>query len=234
MMPNRKRSAKARQSASRGPASFGSRSNASSMGIPTFASNTRAVDEVKFLDYSNGPTTLSDSGSAILMNGCIQGLDALNDRIGRKILMKKITCRYTAGVPTASLTSGTGYQNNGDTVRAILVFDKQANGAAATYASLMNISGTFNAPLANRSISTLDRFIVLADRVHQLSVSGPNTITGEFVVPCNLETVFTTTNNGDITDIISGSVYMFIVDANATANLPGAWAFVSRIEFLDA
>lgn len=212
----------------------GSRANASSMRIPTYAVNTRRVDEVKYLDYSNGPTTLSDSGSAVLMNGCIQGLDSLNDRVGRKILAKKITVRYTMGVPTASLTTGTGYQNNGDTVRVIVAFDKQANGAAMTLGSLMNISGTFNAPLGNRSISTIDRYIVLADKVHQLSVGGPNTVTGELVIPCSLETIFTTTNNGDITDIISGSIYCILLDANATGNLPGAWAMSSRIEFLDA
>lgn len=218
----------------RPPSAVGSRANASSMRIPTFAQNSRQTEEIKYLDYSNGPTTLSDSGSAILCNGCIQGLDALNDRIGRKILMKKITVRYTCGVPTASLTTGTGYQNNGDTVRVIVVFDKQANGAAMTLGSLMNISGTFNAPLGNRSISTIDRFIVLADKMHQLSLSGPNTCTGELVIPCSLETVFTTTNNGDITDIISGSLYTLIFDANSTGNLPGAWAHSSRVEFLDA
>lgn len=201
--------------------------------VPTYMPNGNRMDEVKYLDYSNPLVTLTDSGTALLMNGCIQALDSVNDRIGRKIVMKRIKVRASAGVQVADLVAGTGYSSDADTIRFLVVYDKQANGGAATYASLMNTSGVFNAPLSMRNVSTLDRYTVLADRTFQICASGPNSFHAEFDFPVNLETRFTSTNNGDITDIISGSLYFMAVDSNFTANLPGVFNVVTRVEFLD-
>jgi len=202
--------------------------------IPTYAVSVHKVDEVKTLDYSNGYTPLTDTGSALLLNGSIQALDSVNDRIGRKILMKRITVRFTAGATTTQLSTGTGYTNMGDTIRAILVYDKQANGAAASWSAIMNASGVTNAPLANRDQSTMERFMILADTTKQISAAGPNSFSHIFDIPCNLQVQYTSTNNGNITDIITGSVYWIIVDANFTANQPGTWSMTSRVEFIDA
>jgi len=193
----------------------------------------RSVPERKYLDYSNPAQTLSDSGTALLMNGCIQGLDATNQRIGRKIFAKRIRVRFSAGEELTSLLNSTGLQNDSDTIRAVVVYDKQSNGAAASWSSLMNASGVLNAPLAMRNISTLDRYEVLADYTAQVCNGGPNSFFHEFDFPCNLETRYTSTNNGDITDIITGALYFIIVDTNNTANLPGVFNVVTRVEFLD-
>lgn len=192
------------------------------------------MDEVKFLDYSNPLQTLGDNGVALLMNGCIQGLDSINDRIGREIIMKKAIVQISYGVQAADLVAGTGYQNDSDTVRAVVVYDKQPNGSAASWASLMNTSGVFNSPLANRNVSTLDRYIVLADKTVEVCSAGPNAGVMKFVLPMNMETRFTSTNNGDITDIITGSLYLIVVDGNNTANLPGEFSATTRVEFIDA
>jgi len=202
--------------------------------IPRYAVNSRRVDEVKTLDYSNSSLVISDSGNAVLCNSCIQGTDSVNQRIGRKILMRRIQARFTAGAPVASLTGSTGLTNNADVIRAVLVYDKQSNGAGASWSSIFNASGVANAPLAFRSQATQDRYIVLADYVTRINTSGPNMFQHEFDVPCSLEVSFTSTNNGDITDIITGGVYFIIVDANTTGNLPSTFNLASRVEFVDA
>lgn len=204
------------------------------MRIPRFAINTTNVDETKYLDYSNTAQIISNSGTVFLMNGCIQALDSLNDRIGRKILMKKITVRFWAGNTITNLTTSTGLVANMDIIRACVVFDKQSNGASANWPSLMNASGVANAPLSNRDISTLGRYVVLADTSFRICASGPNCEFREFVIPCSLETLFTTTNNGNITDIISGGLFFMIADTNTTANLPSLVGVTTRVEFLDA
>lgn len=189
--------------------------------------------ERKYLDYTNTLQTLTDTGTPLLLNGCIEGLDSLNQRIGRKITVKRVAVTLTAGVQVADLTAGTGYQNDADTIRAVIIFDKQTNGAAASWSSLMNASGLYSAPYAQRNISTLDRYMMLADKTFEVCSSGPNSIVWKFDVPCNLETRFTTTNNGDVTDIITGSIYLIVVDSNNTANLPGTFSMLSRVEFTD-
>jgi len=199
--------------------------------VPTYRFGR--VDEVKYLDYANGGQTLTDSGTANLMNACIQGLDSIGQRIGREIIMKKIIVRLTAGVQAADLVAGTGYINDSDTIRCVIVFDKQTNGAAASWSSLMNTSGNAGAPFGNRNVSTLDRYQVLADKTFQVCSAGPNSIDHTFTIPCNLETRFTSTNNGDVTDIISGSLYVITVDGNSTANLPGQFSTYTRVEFID-
>jgi len=199
--------------------------------VPTFRQGR--LDEVKFLDYANPGQTLTDSGTGNLMNACIQGLDAIGQRIGREIVMKRLIVRVTGGVQVADLVAGTGYVNDSDTIRCVIVFDKQTNGAAPSWASIYNTSGNAGAPFANRSVSTLDRFMVLADKTFQVCAAGPNSFDHTFKLKVNLETRFTSTNNGDVTDIITGSLYVFVVDGNSTANVPGQFATYTRVEFVD-
>lgn len=200
--------------------------------VPTFQNGPSV--ERKYADYTNTLQTLTDTGTAILLNGTTQGTGSSNaDRIGTKITVKSVKVTLTAGAQVADLVAGTGYQNDADTIRAVIVFDKQTNGAAASWASLMNASGTYSAPYAKRNIATLDRYMMLADKTFEICSSGPNSIVWNFDIPCNLETRYTTTNNGDVTDIITGSIYLIVVDSNNTGNLPGTFSMLSRIEFTD-
>jgi len=199
--------------------------------VPTFKNGPSV--ERKYLDYTNTLQTLTDTGTPILLNGCIEGLDATNQRIGRKITCRRIECTVTAGAQVADLIAGTCYQNDADTIRMVVVFDKQTNGAAASWSSLMNASGVYSAPYAQRNISTLDRYMVLYDKIFEICSSGPNSIVARINLPVNLETRFTSTNNGDVTDIITGSIYLIVVDSNNTANLPGTFSMLSRVEFTD-
>lgn len=148
--------------------------------------------------------------------------------------MKRICARFDAGALVTSLQNSTGLQRNQDVIRAVLVYDKQSNGAGASWTSIFNTSGVQNAPLGFRSQATMDRYIVLADYTTRICSSGPNSFVHEFDVPCSLEVQFTSTNNGDITDIITGGVYFIICDQNTTGNLPGSFDLSSRVEFVDA
>lgn len=206
--------------------------------IPRFAVTAHRTEEVKTADYSQTALTLADVGNVTLLNGTIQGLDAINDRIGRKILVKRVTVRGTAGNTLTSLTTSTGYENAGNTIRFLIVFDKQTDGATPTYGTgttgLMNINGNFNAPFAFRAQSTLDRFIVLADMTRQVSAGGPNSVFFELDAPCLLEVAYNSGNAGDVTDIVTGGIFLMVVDTNSTANLPGNYSYTSRVEFTDA
>jgi len=207
-------------------------------GVPKFFIMEPRNEEVKTMDYANTGVTLADVGSVNLLNACTQGLDAVNDRIGRKVLVKRIAVRGSAGVPVASLTNGTGYENNGDSIRIVIVFDKQTNGATPTYGTgttgVFNVNGAGNAPFGFRAQSTTERFVVLGDITRQVSEAGPNSFWFEFDIPCRLEIGYGSSNNGDVTDIVTGGIFMMVVDTNTTANLPGNYSYTSRVEFTDA
>jgi len=201
---------------------------------PVVKSGGGAV-EIKTLDYSNAQNTMSDTSALVaLLNGSIQGLDAINDRIGRKIVIKRVLVRINISYSSTNLSTSTGINDQSDVIRFVIVFDKQTNSALASYGTIFNTSGAYNAPLAFRNVSFIERFIVLCDKTFSVGVTGPNCHAYTFDCPCSLAVQYGSTNNGDVTDIISGSIAAYCADTNVNANLPGHWSIGSRCEFTDS
>lgn len=192
--------------------------------------------ETKRIDNSNPQITLNNTGasSIFLLNGCIQGTDALGQRVGRKIVVSRIRIRATVQYSAANLGTSTGLVGQSDLVRFVLVYDKQTNQAAVATSSILSLTGNFNAPLSVYNINTQDRFIILGDSMKFVCNAGPSMAELIWDVPCKLEVRYTSGNVGDITDIITGAILLTAVDTNTTGNLPGVWSFYSSVEFQDA
>ena len=150
----------------------------------------------------------------VLLNGTKIG-SGNSQRIGRRIDMKSIEMRVR-------------FENLGlseiNTFRAMVVLDKQANGAAFTYTDLM-INGQ---PYGLRNISNKARFTVIWDGKLQMligNVTTPGTSTimtaasGQAVTAykkINVQTQYNSGDAGDVSDIQTNSLY-FIVYCDADA-----------------
>jgi len=186
-----------------------------------FQEDTKAGPEIKAVDVSTSfaPPLTSSFATPQLLNGCTQGAGATN-RIGRKMLMKSFQMRYTCSVADG---------DDASQHRIVVVYDKQANGAAPIATDVFG-GNNFLAPL---NLNNSDRFVVICDEVTESVQSSVINISGQRYVKMNMETIFSGSSNG-IADIASGSVYMFIAN-NATPTIGVVTAaFVwTRIRYID-
>lgn len=195
--------------------------------------------EKKVIDINNATYQLETTGTALqLLNGCVPGSQNFN-RIGRKIQLKSLQVRgyFVASDATVANTMA----------RMIIVYDKQPNGAAPTWANIVtsqNISGTTSSTVNDMiNLDNRDRFEIIRDHVCTLaskndtatqSYSGSPTILhlNEFIKLGKRETVYNAGTAGTIGDITSGSLYVFFISSEAFAN---GCAFIGsfRTRFID-
>lgn len=135
-----------------------------------------------------------------------------SQRIGRKITIKKIGWRFTLTLPTTATAA-----NTSDTLRIMLIHDKQCNGALPIAGDILDVDTyrSFN-NLANSS-----RFRVLMDRTYSLnspSGSGRGTtdtlsygdfqLNDSFFKNCNIDIQYdNTATSGVITSIRSNNIF---------------------------
>lgn len=189
--------------------------------------------EIKFNDVVVAQSACADTGTVVLLNGTAQGLDALGDRVGRKIMMKRLRYHGSVSCTVANLTSGTGYAGNSNVIRVLLVYDRQTGGAAPTWGNIITTSGGFNAPLGMYDVSNLDRFEILSDRMIPLCEAGPNIGMFSLDVVVHLETRYNAGSTGTVSDIVSGGLFMAFADSNVNGTATTLLSFVSRVEFTD-
>ena len=89
--------------------------------------------ELKYVDLANNGTAMPDTGTLVLLNGLVPGTGA-TQRIGKKVTMKTLQCRISLGAGAAGTTPFQGM------VRVMWIYDKQANAAAPTVASILEFS----------------------------------------------------------------------------------------------
>jgi len=182
-----------------------------------FQARSASAPERKNIDLSTSFTT----GAAFafsagqLLNGCAAGTGATN-RVGRKMLMKSLQFR-------AAVNSNAGNAGN---ARVLVVYDKQTNGAAPAITDILG-ADLITAPM---NLSNSDRFVVIAD----VLTEGPTDITTTWhekhYKKLGLETLFGNTGSA-VTDINSGSVYMFVAGGTGAAITVNLY---NRIRFVDA
>lgn len=207
-----------------------------------FLRNRRAAGmraEKKVVDLNLASYAVENTGTVItLLNGCVAGSQNFN-RIGRKINLKSLQLRGFLNQTDSS--TGLTY------VRMIIFYDKQANGAAPTFANVItsqNIAGTTSSAATDMvNLDNRDRFEIIRDRVFCLGAidtTATQTYTGspqniaidEYVRLGNRETVFNAGTAGTVGDIQSGSLYVVWISnqANATgATFVGSY----RTRFID-
>ncbi len=171
--------------------------------------------------------------SAMAVSGSLLTIPEGNgeeQRVGRKINIKKISWRYTISLPTTATAN-----DSSDIVRVMLVLDKQANGANATAGDVLATTDyqSFN-QLANSM-----RFQVLMDKTYSIisgSGSGRGTtdtlsyggavLCAQWHKKCNIRIEYdTTATTGVITSIKSNNIFVIL------GSLRGAAGFESNMRF---
>lgn len=211
---------------------------AANMGYVRNRSVTGVRIEKKVIDINSTSYAVENTGTQLqLLNGCVAGSQIFN-RIGRKINLKSLQIRgFIFGDASTGVTR----------VRMVIVFDKQANGAAPTWANIMqsqNIAGTTASDVnAMVNLDNRDRFEIIRDLTYTLGpwsdtatqsyAAGTQIVNiDEFMKLGNRETVYNAGTAGTIGDIQSGSLYMFLI-SNQPAATGAAANLAFRTRFID-
>lgn len=184
--------------------------------------------ELKVIDSGTTAITVANTGGFTLMNGLSLGTD-ISNRVGRKIQIKSILSRLTTFPLTTASTA------TGDIARVIIFQDMQSNGAAPSNTDLLQ-AASYASPL---NLANRDRFKILMDKTFTtsatvyttgtLTAGDPRPTFKKWYKKCNMETIFNANNNGNITDIASGSLYMFAISSGGAIRLE----YNHRVRFLD-
>lgn len=156
-----------------------------------------------------GPTPVG-----YLMNGLVRGYGD-GQRTGRTIRMKRFR---VSGVIQPRRASGN--YDQGNIVVIAIVYDRQPNGALASWSGSTGIM--VNGTAYDQAANVPERYLILE---HKICVQQPyiysalNTFGeagGDILIPFFLEaevdlpTIFNSTNGGTIADIVTGSVAFYI------------------------
>lgn len=183
-----------------------------------------SVGERKDITILQTANFVAGSTTAVVsvINPVSQGVSQIQ-RIGRKILMKSLYMRFTTRL--APTTSGTS------SLRVIVLYDKQANGSAPATTTVPFLTDQITSP---NNLSYSSRFAtVLDEMVPCLGTAGPQAASFERFVKLNLPVEFNTNNNGDITDIATGALLMYVwQDGGLTVAAPASQIY-TRIRFED-
>lgn len=184
------------------------------------------VGEKKVIDILLTSYAVENTGTQLqLLNGVAPGTN-INNRIGRKLSLKSLQIRGVVAF-TDNTTANPSF------LRMVIVYDKQANAAAPTFANIMtsqDIAGTTETNAFSMvNLNNRDRFEVIRDKVIEMGVID-TTATQTFAVPPasatineyiklgNRETIYNAGTAGTVADIVSGSLFIFFIcpQANAT------------------
>jgi len=192
-----------------------------------------APGELKSVDVFLNGEDLSSTGSVILLNGIARG-DDISERIGRQVTIKSIEINgfVKPKAPEAGVEP--------ETVRIMVVYDRQTNGAALQVAQVLASA----APAANRvivpkNLENRDRFLILRDMKFGLAagesvnfMAAPKVV--KFYQSLTLPMTFNGGDAGVVADITTGSVYMILLSSAAVgdAHMPTAH-MATRVRYSD-
>lgn len=190
--------------------------------------NTTGVRvEKKVIDLVNASYAVEDTGTQLaLLNGCIPGSNNAN-RIGRKVNLKSL--QVQGFIIPADLTVNAGK------FRMVIVYDKQSNGAAPTWANIMTSQSAAAVPVLDSAYNAMvnldnrDRFEIIRD--YKVDYAGINTTASQtyassplcqvvdmYIKLGNRETVYNAGTAGTIGDITSGALYVFFIASQPNAS----------------
>ncbi len=197
--------------------------------------------ELKFFDIRKAATNLTAAGVILDDSICevAQGVTE-SERIGRKMTIRSINFRgeWQNGLGTATGTVD-------GRLRIVIVWDKQANGAAFTVANVLENNGAAVDINSFRNLSNAGRFVVLMDKTFNANIPGvaqtaagtftsyANAHSWTFYKSCNIPIEYDAAA-GAITEMRSNNVGIFAL--SQTPVNPGAASTVSytcRIRFSD-
>lgn len=204
--------------------------------------------EVKFVDHATTTSTFTSVATVAGTNvlDLLQGSQGYN-RIGQRIQLKTLRIRGLIENVATVASSNTG--------RVLVVYDRQPNGTTAMWTDVVlgvTAAGATSSLIRDGiNMGNRERFVVLIDE--QMYLPGLTNTAGQvttvadygtndknpsmfnfdrFVNLRDMETHFNNGTAGNITDIQSGCITMFVAcEAAATASWRFYWS--SRVRFLD-
>lgn len=200
--------------------------------------------EVKAYDISLGVSSYIAAGSYELLNNPLPGTDFFS-RIGRKVQPKSVHIRgIIRPIPTLAADIAP------DVLRTLLVWDKQCNAATASVQDILRDanSGGSTSVLSHVNLDNRERFIILRDQhfpTTKLLVANqelwapldqvkPSFNFDWFVkLPKTLHSSFNGGSSGTITDMTTGSLFLFTILGNSANNFEWELAYTSRYRFYD-
>lgn len=208
--------------------------------LQTYGYRPNSVEK-KVYDIANTATSVSTTGSITLLFLPALGSD-MNNRIGRKTLIKSIYLRGYINLDAAQSGVSVPIDSDAQMGRVMLVWDTQPNGAAPTITDILSTA----TPQSHLNINYRDRFKILMDKEfvfdafytintasQALALSNRNIHAIKKYKKVNLETIFNATNGGTIADISSGALFLVTVGSVASGTNDITLNWTSRVRFTD-
>lgn len=178
--------------------------------------------ELKFHDVDLDDALVATGGTVTpTVNIIVQGI-AENQRIGRKVTIRKIQWKYDIDLPAQSNAADI---TQGDIVRVIMYIDKQTNGATATVTNILE-SADYQ---AYRNLTNVGRFRIVLDKTHSINrrvaftdgtntASTPEVVTGTFTLFTNSTIPIEYSGvNGTIDEISTNNIGVLLISREGTA-----------------
>jgi len=207
--------------------------------VPAYNTGTRG--ELKSWDTENGDWPLgivqdvAGNGANSLAAGltCLniitQG-SAVNERVGNKINMTSIRARFNIAPGALPLATD-------NSVRYMVVYDRQTNGAWPAIADILRTNGAGNPQhFTGVNIANRDRFAILREGTVDVDIGKSHVSTVDLYIKCHLQTQYkaSTVGNATIGDIATGAVYFIVFSMLIGGpNHPTIYNFASRVRYVD-
>lgn len=205
------------------------------------------MPELKSVDLPsttiNYTTTTATTGTPLCM---LQVGTGVSNRIGRKARLHSL---HFHGFTSCLIVPGNAVTQ--EILRVLIVYDKQTNGASATFAdvvqSVTQAAATSSSAIDGMNLNNRDRFEILRDKYFYMPGRAANgagyNFNDQFVV-CSPETSLTTfsklserdqvykadSSPAVITDIATGNIFVVV---QGTVGSQYALTFSSRVRFYD-
>jgi len=200
--------------------------------MPSVAQVIRMSHEPKNADYQAFPSTSATGYNVTLLNGIVQGTSGTT-RTGRQVMLEQLR------VQLIFFPSQTA---SGDVVRVILVRDRETRGATPGLGDVLNVNtyGLTSVASSYNFDNVPSRFTILSDTVVALhptiyvtSAALPNAVYVPLLIEKKLgtKTHYYNTTVGNVTDVDSGGIFMFIL--NVAAAFQTQYQVDSRVVFRD-
>jgi len=211
---------------------------------------TYSIPELKYIDNSSVATAIDESGTLTLLNALALGT-AATSRIGMRITMRSLHLKYTITGPVySSFNAANAYSHH---VRVMLVLDLQPNGQTMALSDLLEDTTTGIGIVSSLYMANSARFKVLYDKrifvQPNVVIPGSTTVDqsysaivwtstsksvyDEIYLKLSHEVQYTDSNNGDITDIKTGALFLVAVSDNATAAQQPGITYYVRMRYHD-
>jgi len=187
--------------------------------------------ELKSVEFDNVAMAVDTTGQVQHINGIASGT-SLNQRVGRKVVVKSAHVRWTCGPGTIDALP--------NIIRVMLITDMQPN-SPSTPPAVTDVLQTADVR-SHLNLNNRDRFRVLYDKTMtfdpiDLTTAG-NKYIGTNITRCgqvykkmNFSVTFSGTD-GTLSSIATGAIYVLTLGSEATAD-NNEFLFTSRVRYVD-